>query len=89
LLEEYVSRIEEACVGGEEKDFIVILKYAKRDEVIEKILEKCKIEQTLLGILTKCRYKDKEFSVFRTGKLILKRLEERSEAEKILKELLV
>ena len=83
-----MSRIEEACVGGKEKDFIVILKYAKRDEVIEKILEKCKIEQTLLGVLTKCRYKGKEFSVFRTGKLILKRLEERSEVEKILEELL-
>jgi len=86
LLEEYVSRIEEAC--GEGRDFIVILKYAKREEAIRKILEKCNVERTLSGVLTNCRYKDKEVSVFRTGKLILKGLTERREAEKILEELL-
>ena len=84
-----MSRIEEACGEGEEKDFIVILKYAKREEAMEKILEKCKVERTLSGVLTKGRYKDKEVSVFRTGKLIIKGLEERREAEEILEELLV
>jgi len=86
LLEEYVSRIEEAC--GAERDFIVILKYAKREEAMKKILEKCKIERTLSGVLVKGRYKDAEVSVFRTGKLILKGLKERKEAEQILEELL-
>jgi len=86
LLNEYVSRIEEAC--GEQKDFIVILKYAKREEAMKRILEKCEIESTLSGVLTKGRYKDKELSVFRTGKLVLKGLKERKEAEEILQELL-
>jgi len=86
LLEEYVSRIEEAC--GEERDFVVILKYAKREEAMRKVLEKCAIERTLSGVLTKGRYKGKEISVFRTGKLILKGLKERKEAEEILEELL-
>jgi len=86
LLEEYVSRIEEAC--GETRDFIVILKYAKREEAIKRVLEKCNIERTLSGVLITGRYKDKEISVFRTGKLIVKGLKERKEAEEILEDLL-
>ncbi|KPV63900.1 MAG: hypothetical protein AOA65_1146 [Candidatus Bathyarchaeota archaeon BA1] len=70
LLEEYMSRIEEAC--GEGGDFIVILRYAKKDESVKRILEKCDIEQTFSRVLTKCRYKGKEVSVFLTGKLIIK-----------------
>lgn len=86
MLEEYVSRIEEAC--GEERDFIVILKYAKREEAMRKILEKCTVERTLSRVLTKGRYKGKEVSIFRTGKLILKGFKERKEAEEILEEML-
>lgn len=86
MLEEYVSRIEEAC--GEERDFVVILKYAKREEAMKRILQKCTIERTLSGVLTTGRYKNKEVSVFRTGKLIIKGLKERKEAEEFLEELL-
>jgi hypothetical protein len=87
LLWEFVSRIEEACGG--QKDFIVILKYAKREEAIKKILGKCGVEGTFLGIFTKGRYKGRELSVFRTGKLIIKGLKEKKEAEEILEELLI
>ena len=86
LLNEYVSRIEEAC--GEGRDFVVILKYAKREEAIKRILEKCKIERSLSGVMTKGKYKDKGISVFVTGKLIIKGLKGREEAEEILEELL-
>ncbi|MFQ6063968.1 MAG: hypothetical protein ACE5L6_00665 [Candidatus Bathyarchaeia archaeon] len=86
LLKEYVSRIEEAC--GEGRDFIVMLKYAKREEAINRILEKCKIERTLSRVMTKGKYKNKDVSVFVTGKLILKGLKGREEAEEILEELL-
>ncbi len=84
-----MSRIEEACGKGEtEKDFIVILKYAKTGEAIRKILGKCSVERTLSGVLTQCRYRDKEISIFRTGKLIMKGLKEKREAEEVLEELL-
>ena len=86
MLNEYVSRIEEACGG--EKDFVVILKYAKKDEAMKKILEKCAVKQTLSGVLIKGTYKDKEISVFRTGKVIIKGLKEKTEAEQIMEELL-
>jgi len=86
LLKEYVSRIEEAC--GEGRDFIVILKYAKREEAVRRILEKCKVERTFSKVMIMGKYKNKEISVFITGKLILKGLKGRKEAEKILEELL-
>jgi len=86
LLKEYVSRIEEAC--GEGRDFIVILKYAKREEAVRRILEKCRIERTFSKVMMMGKYKNKEISVFITGKLILKGLKGRKEAEEILEELL-
>lgn len=86
LLKEYVSRIEEAC--GEGRDFIVILKYAKREEAVRRILEKCKVERTFSKVMMMGKYKNKEISVFITGKLILKGLKGKKEAEEILEELL-
>ena len=86
LLKEYVSRIEEAC--GEGRDFIVILKYAKREDAVRRILEKCKIERTFSKVMTMGKYKGKNISVFITGKLILKGLKGRKEAEEILEGLL-
>jgi hypothetical protein len=86
LLEEYVSRIEEAC--GEGRDFIIILKYAKREDAIRRILEKCEVGRSLKGVLTRAKYTDKEVSVFITGKLILKGLNGRKSAEKMLENLL-
>ena len=86
LLKEYVSRIEEAC--GEGQDFIIILKYAKREEAIKRILDKCEIERSFSGVMTQGKYKDKGISVFVTGKLIIKGLKGRREVEEILEELL-
>ena len=86
MLKKYVNRIEEAC--GEGRDFIVILKYAKRGEAIRKILEKIKTEHTLSRVMTKGRYENKDVSIFVTGKLIIKGLEGRTEAKEILEKLL-
>ena len=86
LLKEYVNRIDEAC--GEGRDIIVILKYAKREEALRKILEKIEIERTLSRVMTKGRYENRDISVFVTGKLIIKGLKGRKEAEEILGKLL-
>ncbi|UCG44533.1 MAG: hypothetical protein JSV58_03775 [Candidatus Bathyarchaeota archaeon] len=85
-MREYVSRIEEAC--GEGRDFIVILKHAKREEAIKKILAKCEIDRSFSRIMMKGKYKDKAISIFVTGKLILKGMNGRRAAEETLEELL-
>jgi len=86
LLNEYVGRIKEAC--GEGRDFIVILKYAKREEAIKRVLEKCEIERAFSGVMTQGKYKDKDISIFVSGKLIIKGLKGKEEAEEILEQLL-
>ena len=86
MLEKYVSRIYPAC--GEETDFVIILNYDVREEAINKILEKCQIQRTIASVLTTCRYKDKEISVSKTGKVIIKEARGRENAEKIMRELL-
>ena len=85
MLEEYVSKIDEAC--GEGREFIVTLKYSKRDEAVERVLKKCLVEQNLSGILTKGKFKDKEVSIFRTGKLVIRKFGGREEVESFLEEL--
>lgn len=86
LLEEYVSRIYEAC--GEGGDFIVVLKHAKTEEAIGRILAKCEAKRVLSRVLTLCSFRGKEISVSITGKLVVKGLQGEKNVEAILEELL-
>lgn len=85
LLEEYVAKIEEAC--GEGREFIVTLRYSKREEALEKVLKKCSVGQNLSGIMTKGKYRDKDITIFRTGKLVIREFKGREEAENFLNDL--
>ncbi len=86
LLKEYISKIDEAC--GEGREFIITLKYDKRDEALKRVFKKCLLNQTIAGILTKGKYKEKDVSIFRTGKLVIREFHGREEAEGFLEELL-
>jgi hypothetical protein len=86
LLGEYVSRMDEAC--GEGREFIVTLKYKKRSEVMKRILQKCLTKQNLSGILVKGIFKEKEVSIFKTGKLVIREFQGRTEAETFLEDLI-
>ena len=85
MLKDYVSKIDEAC--GQGREFIVTLKWERRDEALKMVFEKCCIRQPPSGILTKAKYKDKELSIFRTGKLVIREFNGRKEAEDFLEEL--
>jgi len=85
-LKKYVANIEEAC--GEEKDIIVILKYESRDEAVQKILNKAKIVKSLAGIAYDINFDNKQMRLYKTGKLLMKKLKDKKEAEEILKQLL-
>jgi ribonuclease HIII len=86
-LDRYIARIEESC--GEEKDFVVILKYDKREEAMKKILEKGKLVKSYSEILFDIAYKDTTFRAYKTGKMIFKKMKSKEEVETILKELLL
>ena len=85
-LDRYVSRIEEAC--GERGDYIVILRYDKQREALERILSRCKVEKTISGIMIKAAYRGLSLTLFTTGKILLKGVRDRGEAERTLMELL-
>ena len=83
--EEYVSKIDEAC--GEGKEFIVTLKYSQRDEAMKKIFNKCRVKQNLSGILMKGKFQDKEVSIIKTGKLVIRQFDGRDDVVNFLEEL--
>jgi len=86
-LAEYIARIEEAC--GEEKDVIVHFKYEKKDEAIGKILKKAKVERTVAGIIFDITYKNLAIRLYNTGKAIIKKAQNKTQAQQILAELLL
>ena len=86
-IEDYVARIEETC--GEERDFIVIFKYDKKEEAIAKILKKAKIEKSFSAIIFELTFKDVSFRLYGTGKAIFRNLKEKSELQNVLVDLLL
>lgn len=85
-IEDYVARIEETC--GEEKDFIVIFKYEKKEEAIAKILKKAKKEKAISTIIYELTFSGVSFRLYGTGKAIFRNVKEKSHLEKLLLELL-
>ena len=85
LLEQYVNKIDDLC--GDGKEFIVTLNDSKKNEAIERILKKFHLKQNLSDILTKGKYKGKEVSIFKTGKIVMRDFKGKEEAKRFLEEL--
>jgi len=85
-VEDYVARIEETC--GKERDFIVLFKYDKKDEAITNILKKAKMEKSISAIIFELTFKNVSFRLYGTGKAIFRHLEEKSQLQKVLVDLL-
>ena len=86
-VEDYVARIEETC--GEEKHFVVIFKYDKRNEAIKKILKKAKAEKSISRIISDLTFRNVSFRLYGTGKAIFRNLKDKKEMQKILADLLL
>ena len=86
-IEDYVARIEETC--GEERNFIVIFKYDKKEQAVAKILKKAKIEKSISAIIFELTFKGVSFRLYGTGKAIFRNLKEKSELQNVLTDLLL
>ena len=84
-VEKYVKHLEQQC--GPEPSTIVVLKWEKRKEALDKILAKLENKRTIGGMLVKATYKGVKVSVYMSGKLLLEGTEEK-EARSLLSELL-
>jgi ribonuclease HIII len=85
-VEDYVARTEETC--GEEKAFIIIFKYDKKEQAITKILKKAKIEKSISNIIFELNFKGVSFRLYSTGKAIFRNLKNKNELNSVLNELL-
>lgn len=85
-VEDYVARIEETC--GEEKDFIVVFRYEKKDEALARILQKAKTEKSISRIIFELTFKNVSFRLYSSGKAIFRNLKTKDEVNAILSELL-
>jgi len=86
-VEDYVARIEETC--GEERDFIVIFKYDKKEEAITKILKKAKKEKTISTIIFELTFNSVSFRLYGTGKAIFRNLKDKDKLRGLLADLLL
>ena len=86
-VEDYVARVEETC--GQERGFVVVFKYDKKDETIAKILEKAKIEKSISRIVFELAFKNVSFRLYGTGKAIFRNLKDKRELKKVLADLLL
>ena len=81
-VEDYVARIEGTC--GAEKDLIVIFKYEKRDEAIDKILKNAQLKNSLSGIIFELTFEKVSFRVYKSGKAIFRGINNREQLNEIL-----
>jgi hypothetical protein len=87
VIQEYVSRIEEACGAAKTKDYIVILKQDRREEALKRVLEKSRVLAEVHGVAIKASFMGREFTAFTNGRLMFKSLRDRDELETLLDEL--
>jgi ArsR family metal-binding transcriptional regulator len=87
IVRDYVAMIEETC--GEERDFVVMFKYDKKDEVITKILEKAAIKKSISRIIFELTFRNISFRLYGTGKAIFRNLKDKDELKKVLSDLLL
>jgi len=86
-LDDYVARVEGTC--GKEKDVIVIFKYEKKDEAIQKILKKATVRKSIAGIVFELTFRNYSFRLYGSGKAILRGLENKEELNTLLSALLL
>ncbi|MCL2288669.1 MAG: hypothetical protein FWC33_05825 [Candidatus Bathyarchaeota archaeon] len=86
ITDDYIARIEGTC--GAESDIIVVLKYEKKDQALEKILKKATLKSTIAGMIYDLRHKDYSFRFYASGKIIFRGIQNKQTLNKILAELL-
>ena len=83
----FVSRIEETC--GEDKQFIVVLKYDLLKKAMVKILDKARVEKSISQVIFDLDYDGTTFRLYSSGKMIFRNVESEEKLNKILEEMLL
>jgi ribonuclease HIII len=84
---DFVSRLEGTC--GADTDVIVNFKYEKKDEVIERILKKATLKNTLAGIIFELTFEGVSFRLYTSGKAIFRGFSSKAALMEFLAKLLL
>jgi ribonuclease HIII len=86
-VDDYIARIEGTC--GAESDIIVVLKFEKKDQALEKILKKATLSNTVAGMIYDITFREYSFRAYASGKIIFRGIQSKQTLNKILAELLL
>jgi ribonuclease HIII len=84
---DYITHIEGTCGAG--SDIIVVLKFDKKNQALEKILKKATLKNTIAGIIYDLTYETHSFRFYASGKIIFRGIENKQSLNKILDALLL
>jgi TATA-box binding protein (TBP) (component of TFIID and TFIIIB) len=84
---DYVSRIEGTC--GAESDVIVVLKFDKKDQALEKILKRAVLKGQVAGMIYDLTFEDYSFRFYASGKIIFRGIKNKQTLNRILEKLLL
>jgi ribonuclease HIII len=85
--DDYIARIEGTC--GAESDIIVVLKFDKKDQALEKILKNAVLKSKIAGMIYDLRFEEYSFRVYASGKIIFRGIQNKQTLNKILDNLLL
>jgi ribonuclease HIII len=86
-VDDYIARIEGTC--GAESDIIVVLKFDKKDQALEKILKKAVLKSKIADMIYDLRFEEYSFRAYASGKIIFKGIPNKQTLNRILAELLL
>jgi ribonuclease HIII len=86
-VDDYIARIEGTC--GAESDIIVVLKFDKKDQALEKIFKKAVLKSKIAGMIYDLRFEEYSFRAYASGKIIFRGIQNKQTLNKILAELLL
>jgi hypothetical protein len=84
---DYVARIEGTC--GAESDVIVVLKFDKKDQAINKILNKATLKSKVAGMIYDFSFQEYSFRVYASGKIIFRGIKNKQALNELLAALLL
>jgi hypothetical protein len=84
---DYVARIEGTC--GAESDVIVVLKFDKKDQAINKILSKATLKSKVAGMIYDLSFQEYSFRVYASGKIIFRGIKNKQALNELLATLLL
>ena len=84
---DYITRIEGTCGAG--SDIVVVLKFDKKDQALEKILKNAILKSKIAGLIYDFMYEKYSFRFYASGKIIFRDIESKQTLNKIIDGLLL